>query len=234
MATKAFDTGKFVEKILSLSSYDMTILQTLYNNPINKQKINRGAAFLIKNYFNEYMDARARQNPTSYHHVYEFDKTGNSSSRLFQATVINSADGGAILNYSFVNAKEPNREGFPFPNKAEIMESGQTVTITPKRSRYLRYELEDGRFITSEKSIVRNPGGVEVQGSFESTFNRFMVSQGGNVLQKFGFFQKIEQSLIVKRKLSIPRINYGMKADAINRAKIDAMNIADTVISTYA
>jgi hypothetical protein len=234
MAKKVFDTGQFAEKVLALSTYDMTVLQNLYNSPVNKQKINRGAAFLIKNYFNEYMDARARQNPSAYHHVYEFDKTGNSSARLFQPTVISSADGSAVLNYSFVNAKEPNREGYPFPNKADIMESGQTVVVTPKRARYLRYELDDGRFVTSEKSVIRNPGGTEVQGSFGSTFTRFMASQGGNVLQKFGFFQKIEQSLIVSRKVSIPRINYAMKADAVNRAKIDAMNIADTVVSTYA
>ena len=112
MATVAFNTGKFSEKVLALSTYDGTLLQSLYINPINKQKINRGAALLIKNYFNQYIDSRARQNPSAYHHVYEFDKTGNPSARLFNAVISNTSDGSAIINYSFTPAKEPNREGF--------------------------------------------------------------------------------------------------------------------------
>ena len=234
MATKAFNTGKFAEKVMALSTYDGTLLQNLYVNPVNKQKINRGAALLIKNYFNEYIDSRARQNPSAYHHVYEFDKTGNSSARLFNAVISNTGDGSAVINYSFTPAKEPNREGFPFPNKAEIMEAGQTVIVTPKRARYLRYELEDGRFVTLEKSVIRNPGGAEVKGSFQSTFQTFMSTQANTLLVRLGFFKRIEQAMINKRRLMIPRINSGMTTDAINRAKIDAMNVADGVVSTYA
>jgi hypothetical protein len=234
MATKAFDTGKFSEKVLALSTYDGTLLQSLYVNPINKQKINRGAALLIKNYFNQYIDSRARQNPSAYHHVYEFDKTGNPSARLFNAVISNTSDGSAIINYSFTPAKEPNREGFPFPNKAEIMEAGQTVIVTPKKAEYLRYELEDGRFVTSKKSVINNPGGTQVRGSFESTFRGFIASQGPVILNRLGFFKKIEQGMINKRRLMIPRINSGMVTDASMRGRMDAMNIADGVVATYA
>lgn len=230
---KAFNTGKFSEKILALSTYDGTMLQSLYNNPVNKQKITRGAAFFIKNYFDQYLDSRARQNPAAYHHVYEFDQTGKASARLFKASVVNSGDGSAVISYSFTPAKSPNREGYPFPNKAEVMESGETIIITPKRSRYLRYELQDGRFVTSEKSVVTNPGGREVKGSFESTFQSFMASQGSTILDKFGFYKRIEQAMINQRRLIIPRINSGAAVDAAARAKMDAMNIASRVVSTY-
>lgn len=234
MATKAFNTGKFSEKVLALSTYDGTLLQSLYVNPINKQKINRGAALLIKNYFNQYLDSKARQNPSAYHHVYEFDKTGNPSARLFNAVISNTSDGTAVINYSFTPAKEPNREGFPFPNKAEIMEEGQTVIVTPKKAQYLRYELEDGRFVSSKKSVINNPGGTQVKGSFESTFRGFIASQGPVILNRLGFFKKIEQVMINKRRLMIPRINSGMVTDASMRGKMDAMNIADGVVATYA
>lgn len=234
MAPKIFNTGKFSEKVLALSNYDSVILQSLYQNPINQQKITRGAAFFIKNYFDQYIDARARQDPASYHHIYEFDKTGNPSARLFKAVIGNTFDGSAVINYSFTSAKEPNREGYPFPNKAEIMESGQTITITPKRSKYLKYQLEDGRFVTSEKSVVTSPGGLQVKGSFESTFRSFMASQGKVILEKFGYYKKVEQAMISKRRLAIPRINSGMTADAINRARMDAKNVADGVVSYYA
>lgn len=231
---QAFDTGQFAEKVSALAIYDSNLLTMLYQNPVNKQKINRGAALLIKNYFNAYLDSRARQNPSAYHHVYEFDKTGNAEARLFQAVITNVADGSALINYSFSQAKDPNPEGYPFPNKADVMERGETIVVTPKRGRYLRYRLEDGQFVTSEKSIIRNPGGDQVRGSFEATFRAFMASQSSIILQKFRFFERIELSLINKRRLSIPRINSGMTADAANRAKIDAMSIADGVVSTYA
>lgn len=234
MATKAFNTGKFVEKVMAMSMYDSTILQNLYVNPINKQKINRGAALLIKNYFDHYLDSRARQNPQAYHHVYEFDKTGNASARLFKANVVSTLDGSATITYSFTQAKDPNPEGYPFPNKAEVMENGETVIVTPKKSRYLKFEIDDGQFVTLEKAVVRNPGGIAVQGSFRSTFTEFMFGQGNSILQRAGFFKRIEQAMISQRRLMIPRINSGATKDAAMRGKMDAMNIADGVVSTYA
>lgn len=229
---KAFNTGMFSEKVLALSNYDSTIITTLYQNPINKQKINRGAASIIKNYFDRYLDQRARQSPGSYHHVYEFNKPGDSNSRLFKGVVSNVGD-TAVITYNFTAAKEPNRQGYAFPNKAEIMEEGRTITITPRRTKYLKYILEDGRFVTSEKSVVDNPGGREVAGSFESTFNNFMNTTGKTVLDKFGFFKKIERTMIEKRRIAIPRINSGMVADAITTAKRDADQIAGGVASYY-
>lgn len=232
MATVVFNTDKFMEKVLALANYDSTLLYDLYINPLNKQKINRGAAFLIKNYFNEYMDARARQNPSAYHHVYEFDKTGQSSARLFKCNVTNTPDGSAIINYNFTQAVEPNKNGYLFANKAEVMEKNDPLVITPNSKEYLQYQLEDGQFVKSKRSIVENPGGVEVTRSFENTFNRFMTTQPAILLQKFGFFNRIEQGLIQKRKLSIPRINKGMISNARQMAKLDADQIAEGV-STY-
>lgn len=233
MATlKAFNTGKFSEKVLALSGYDNTIITNLYQNPINKQKINRGAAFIIKNYFDQYLDQQARQNSNAYHHVYEFDKTGQSSARLFKAVVSNIFD-SAVITYTFTQAQDPNREGYNFPNKAAVMEEGRTLTITPRKDKYLKYTLQNGRFVTSEKSVVRNPGGPLVAGSFERTFNQFMATTGQTVLDKFGFFKKIERSIIEKRRLVVPRINSGLVTEAINTAKRDADQIAGGVVSYY-
>jgi hypothetical protein len=234
MALKVFNTGKFSEKVLALSTYDSTVLTDLYLNPINAQKINRGAALLIKNYFDEYMDARAKQSPSSYHHVYEFDSTGNRSSRLFKANVSSTPDGSATLTYSFTTAKMPNREGYPFPNKAEVMEAGNPITITPKKSEYLQFMLEDGRFVKSKQVVVNNPGGSEVAKSFETTLNRFMVSQAYAVLTKSRYFERIEGAMIAKRRLMIPRINSGLVSESVRRAKIDADQITGGLGTLYA
>ena len=61
-----------------------------------------------------------------------------------------------------------------------------------------------------------------------------MSTQANTLLVRLGFFKRIEQAMINKRRLMIPRINSGMTTDAINRAKIDAMNVSDGVVSTYA
>lgn len=233
MANVVFNTGKFSEKVIALSSYDSTILNSLYLNPMNAQKINRGAAFLIKNYFDEYMDARARQNPSAYHHVYEFDSTGNRSSRLFKANVSSSPDGMATLTYSFTPAKVPNENGYAFPNKAEIMEAGNPITITAKQAEYLQFTLEDGRFVRRKQVTVINPGGPEVGKSFETTLNRFMISQAYAVLTKSRYYQRIESAVAVKRKLMVPRINAGMVSEAVRRAKMDADEIAGGMTSFY-
>jgi hypothetical protein len=232
MAKRAFNTGKFSEKVLALSTYDSTLITDLYNNTANKQKIIRGAAFLIKNYFEEYMDARARQSPSSYHHVYEFDRTGDKSARLFKGTVTNSND-GAVITYKFTQAKNSNREGHEFPNKAETMEKNDPIMIYPKNAKYLQFRLDSGKFVKSEGVYVRNPGGPEVTNSFEKTFDNFMKTQGYVALQKFGFFKRIEQSIISKRKLVIPRINSGIVSDALRTARRDAAQISGGVGSLY-
>lgn len=233
MATyKAFNTGKFSEKILALSGYDSTLITDLYQNPVNKQKINRGAALVIKNYFDQYIDQRAKQMNKAYHHIYEFNKTGDSNARLFKANVTSTLD-SAVITYNFIPAKEPNDYGYNFPDKATIMEEGKTLVITPKRGKYLKYTLDDGRFVTSEKSIVTEPGGPLVQGSFENTFIQFMATTGQTLLEKFGFFKYIERGIIEKRRMAIPRINSGMVTDAINTAKRDADQIAGGVSSYY-
>ena len=114
------------------------------------------------------------------------------------------------------------------------MENGETIIITPKRGKYLKYSLEDGRFVTSTKSIVRNPGGDDVKGSFETAFRDFTKTQGLQVLQKFGFFKRIERGIIEKRRLVIPRINSGVVTYMIATAKRDADIIAQGVSTYYA
>jgi hypothetical protein len=234
MAIKVFNTGKFSEKVIALSTYDSTVLNSLYLNPLNAQKINRGAAILIKNYFDEYMDARAKQSHSSYHHVYEFDNTGSRNSRLFKANINSTPDGSATISYSFIPAKMPNREGYPFPNKAEVMESGNPITITPKKSEYLQFMIEDGKFVKSKQVVVNNPGGSEVAKSFETTFNRFMMSQAYAVLTQSKYYQRIEDAMFVKRKLMIPRINSGLVSEAARRAKMDADEITGGLGAFYA
>lgn len=231
MARKAFNTGMFAEKVFALTTYDSTILTQTYQNPNNKRKIDRGAAFLVKNYFENYIDTKAKISPKSLHHIYEFDMTGNKTARLFQAQITDSP-AGAVLSYSFKSSKRPNREGYVFRNKAQVMEDGEPITVRPKRSQFLRYRLEDGQFVTSRQSFIPEPGGP-VKGNFQEEFNNFMTTRASYVLEKSSFYQLIERAIIGKRRLMIPRINSGMVSDAAAKAAQDAEQIAQGVNFRY-
>lgn len=222
---KAFNTGMFAEKVIALSTYDSTVLTQLYQSPDNRRKISRGAAYIVKNYFDQYMDSKARSLPEQFHHIYEFNRPGDKNSRLFKAAVID-APAGATIRYSFTQARVPNNFGYEFANKAQVMESGETVVVKPKRGQYLKYKLDGGQFVTTKESVIRNPGGP-VAGNFTQEFNRFMAVQAARMLEKFKYYQMIERAMIGKRRLVIPRINSGMVADAARRAKIDADQIAN-------
>ena len=228
---RVFNTGKFAEKVTALAAYDQTVITSLYQSPVNREAINRGAAFVIKNYFEGYMDSKARQDSKAYHHVYEFNRTGQSDSRLFKASVT-SNPAAAVISFNFTPAKNPNKYGYSFPNKAEVMESGKPIRVTPKKDEYLKFTLSDGRFVTSKQSVIAHPGGPDVKGSFESTFREFTSSQGQLVLKKFGYFERIERGLIEKRRVVIPRINSGRVQGMIQQAQMDAKLIAQGV-STY-
>ena len=222
---KAFNTGMFPEKVMALSTYDSVILTQLYQSPDNRRKISRGAAYLVKNYFDSYMDSKARSFTDQFHHVYEFNRPGDKNSRLFKATVID-APLGATIKYSFSQSQVPNKFGYKFDNKAEVMESGKTVIVKPKSGQYLKYRLDNGQFVTSKESVIRNPGGP-VAGNFTKEVNRFMAVQAAAILEKFKYYQLIEGAMIGKRRLVIPRINSGMVAHAAKRAKVDADQIAN-------
>ena len=229
---RAFNTGMFPEKVLALANYDGALLQRTYNKPANKRKISRGAAFLVKNYFDTYMDSLARKAPKSFHHIYEFDRTGDKGSRLFKGMVMDVPE-GAAMTYTFIPAKRPNREGYPFPNKAEVMETGEPITIRPKVKPRLTFQLRgSGEWVSAKEVYVPDPGG-QVGGNFEREVAHFMRYRATWVLKKFKFYERIEDSIKQKRGMMIPRINAGMVTDAIKRAEKDADIIAGAVSTAY-
>ena len=121
----------------------------------------------------EYIDANARMNPNALHHVYEWYQTGSPDARLFDInyTVSNL---GLSINSTFRQSsslKDDMKE--PFYNKARIMESGIPVTISPKAGVALVFK-DAGKTVFSRRPItIPNPGGPNVTGSYEATFDAF-------------------------------------------------------------
>lgn len=121
----------------------------------------------------EYVDTNARLSPEMLHHVYEWNRTGSPDARLFDInyTISNL---GLSFRSTFSQSKSiqaGSKE--PFYDKARIMEQGIPVTIKPKTSKVLAFDVDGETVFTPNEVSVERPGGAEAQGGFERTFDTF-------------------------------------------------------------
>ena len=150
-----------------------------------------------------YIDAMARSNPPSLHHVYEWSKTGSRDSRLFDITYrINNV--GISIDSSFKQSKSIQNGSYePFYNKAKIMEDGVPVIIKPKGDNPLVFEV-DGVTVFTKKTIVNQfPGGKAVAGSYEKTFDNFINKYfAQSFLTATGLYDSLSNPQIYKKNFA--------------------------------
>lgn len=132
---------------------------------------------------NKYIDAAARANPESLHHVYEWNETGSSSARLFK---ISSKASKNVIRFDgkFLKSKsvsQPNSE--PFTDKAYIMENAIAIEVEP-RNNVLAFESNGETVFTTNSIYIENPGGDAVAGSFGRTVDDFFTNYFTNALLK--------------------------------------------------
>lgn len=118
-----------------------------------------------------WMDSMAASNHAALHHVYEWYQTGSAGARLFDYTY--SVGGGTIVFHgeTQMSSSLPNRSSVPFYNKADVMESGASVTIRPVNVKALHW---DDVYISGEVHVA-NPGGAATTGSWVR-FNELFFS----------------------------------------------------------
>ena len=121
----------------------------------------------------EYIDANARVNPAALRHVYEWASSGDSSARLFD--IKHKVIGNSLNISSTFKPSQSIRSGsnVPFYKKAEVMEAGQSVTISPTNSRVLVFQDEGETVFTSGSVTIDNPGGPEAAHGFSHAFKEF-------------------------------------------------------------
>lgn len=140
---------------------------------MNKTQFNRILGGYTAEVLGEYIDSKARLNPSSLHHVYEWEKVGEKGSRLFKINVVAKQN---IITFegSFLPSKTNTPDsGQIFRDKANIMENKISVTVAPKNSSTLVFE-DDGETIFTTNSIyIANPGGDAVAGSFGMVIEEF-------------------------------------------------------------
>lgn len=219
-----WDTGQMPEKIMAMAKFHGTLLKQLQNDPATYNMIANAGARIISKYFDAYVDHVARIDSYRYHHIYEFGMTGNQSGRLFKSTIKNGN-----ISYSLLEAKVPNKNGYPFSTKAFIMEAGDPITITPKRGEFLVYDL-NGETIASRESYVPSPGGPYVKGAFADIFNEFFNSNlPEKALKEFKFYDTIEKALASETKKMESSVSNGDIRNSAAKAAAAAYGIARKV-----
>jgi hypothetical protein len=149
-----------------------------------------------------YIDSNARVNPSILHHVYEWNKTGSPSGRLYDI-VYTVSNLGLSFNSSFRQSKTiQNGSREPFYDKARIMEEGIPVTIAPKQSQALRFTDNGEEVFTKTPVTVLNPGG-QAEGQFEQVFDNFFNKYFTQAfLRTSGIAAYLENPVAYKKNLS--------------------------------
>jgi hypothetical protein len=168
MITK-FDTRKFAKDMKNMMDYSIGFLDGVQ---LGKQELFKNIGVQTVEMLKNYVDSNARVNPSILHHVYEWNKTGSPSGRLFDIsyTVSNL---GLSFNSSFRQSRTiQNGSREPFYDKARVMEEGLPVTIIPKQAKALRFMDSGEEVFTKTPVTVLNPGG-QTQEQFEQAFDNF-------------------------------------------------------------
>jgi hypothetical protein len=169
MITVKLDDKLFMSEMRNIVEYSIGFLDGVKKGKnIFLNKLGNEVVALLK----EYIDSSARVNPASLHHVYEWYETGSPQARLFdiQYTVSNL---GLSFKSTFSQSRSiQNGSREPFYNKANIMETGMSVTIAPKNAQALRFKVGEDEVFTKNPVTVNNPGG-NTEGQFEKTFDSF-------------------------------------------------------------
>lgn len=150
----------------------------------------------IKEAMKEFIDASARVNPRALHHIYEWNQTGSPDARLYNLNC--EIRKGGISVYGTFSQSTSIKEGSktPFYNKAEVMENGIPVKISPVNATVLAFDDNGEQVFTRGSVTVENPGGRETYGSFEKVFDQFFTQY---------FTQAFILSSRIMNHLSVPQ-----------------------------
>lgn len=189
IASVNFDNKNLNKTLNNSIGYSRGFLQGAEMNMIvfNK-KISEIALEALK----KYIDAKARMSPESLHHVYEWGRTGDPSSRLFeidaQATKNTVSFFGKFLPSSSVSESSQ----VPFRDKANIMENKIAIQVEPRSSDVLAFDEGGETVFTVNSVIIANPGGDAVAGSFGRVVDEFFdVYFKTTFLSQSGIFDNI-------------------------------------------
>jgi hypothetical protein len=225
-----------VAQISATIYYQAQVMSKLTSNKNFQNKFSSVIFKQIQEDFGAYVDSKARTEPRSLHHVYEWKKTGSKNGRLFELKKL-SQDGLSFrVGYDFKLSKSlvPTGKGkhrHVFANKASVMESGMPVIIRPRSAERLVFEVNGSVvFMPKGASVsVRRPGGVKVKNAFYIAYNRFFTGDLVSQSIKRSGFQRLLNSSITKAMqlpMDIRTVKYSFSPNSIKTQADFAVNSA--------
>jgi hypothetical protein len=225
-----------VAQISATIYYQAQVMSKLTSNKNFQNKFTRVMFDQIEQDFGAYIDAKAGMNKRSFHHVYEWEKTGVKDSRLFKLNKL-SQDGLSFkIGYEFKLSKSlvPTNKGnhrHVFANKASVMEAGMPVVIRPRSAERLVFDVGgDTVFMPKGASVtVTKPGGVRTKDSFKVAHKQFFTGNLVNLSIKNSGFQRLFNSSITKAMklpLDIKKVKYSFSPNTVRSQADFALNSA--------
>lgn len=214
-----------IAQISAALYYQANVIAKLSNSKNFKNKFKKIIFNQIDKDFGEYIDAQARSKPKSFHHVYEWKKTGNKNARLFKLTSMDSEGISFKVNFEFTLSKSlvpssNSKRRHTFAMKASTMEAGMPLKIAPRHSERLVFESNGITvFMPKGASVtVKRPGGPSVKNQFTLQYSRFFSGElVNNSIKKSGFKDLFNSESLKALKIpaSIKKVQYSFSANSI-------------------
>jgi len=194
-----------VAQVSAALYYQTHVLASLPTSAAFQKKFRDVIFKQISNDFGDYVDAKARANPSQFHHVYEWKSVGDPSARLFKLKTKNQNGLSFQIGYDFEMSKIAVPSNFGntrhvFRNKAVVMEEGGPLVIRPKNAERLVFEVRGSMvFMPKGKSVtVRRAGGGKTTSRFKIAYAQFFRGNLVSSSIKRSGFQKIFNYKIAK------------------------------------
>ena len=169
MIALRIDSKAFQKEMKNIIDYSMGFVDGM---ELGKKEFFNRLGPAIAEQASQFIDANARIDYQSLHHVYEWSQVGSPSGRLFDINFTVSNLGLSFMSEFSQSTTIKSGSNVPFFDKARIMESGIPVTITPRKAESLRFEVGGEIVYTKKPVVVENPGG-NTQGQFANVFDMF-------------------------------------------------------------
>ena len=225
-----------VAQISAAVYYQSHVMAKLMENKQFQRQFNSVIFNQISNDFGKYIDAKARTNPKSLHHVYEWNKVGVEESRLFKLKKMPSDGLNIRITHEFKlsKTKVPSKARstkYIFAKKASVMEAGMPVIISPRTAERLVFEI-NGYVVFMPKGAsvtVTRPGGARATNQFKLAYSQFFTGNLVNVSIKNSGFQKLFNSSIsksMKIPANIKKVQYKFSANTIRTQAETSLDMA--------
>ena len=150
---KAVFKDSTVAQISAYVYYEASVIAKLTKNKAFQQRFTKTIFYQIQKDFPAYIDAQARTKPKSLHHVYEWKKTGQATSRLFKFSKLGEKgviETGFLLSIitSVISAfgyVKSARKTSVFPAKSKVLKSKKNVLVLFNPEKPVKEIIESAR-----------------------------------------------------------------------------------------